>query len=103
MKMPTDLEQAFSQQITMELGSGNAYLQVAAYLTDQNFAGMSSWMRAQANEERSHADRFLDFVLDRGGKAIIGSVDAPKADFDSPLEAFETAVAQRGGGDFGDP
>lgn len=94
MKMPDGLEKAFNDQVTMELGSANAYLQMAAYLAHENLNGMSSWMRAQAAEERAHADRFLDFVLDRGGKATIGSVAAPKSDFSSPLEAFETALAQ---------
>jgi ferritin len=94
MKMPTDLESAFNDQITMELGSANAYLQMAAYLAHENFNGMSSWMRGQAAEERTHADRFLDFVLDRGGQATIGALESPKPNFTGPLEVFETALAQ---------
>lgn len=94
MKMPPDLVEAFNHQVTMELASANAYLQMAAFLSRENFEGMSKWMRAQAAEERLHADRFLDFVLDRGSVAMIGAVDAPKADFSGPLDAFETALAQ---------
>jgi ferritin len=94
MKMPAELEAAFNTQVTMELGSANAYLQMAAYFSHQNLHGMSSWMRTQAAEERTHADRFLDFVLDRGGRAIIGEIGAPKSDFKDALEAFEASLAQ---------
>ncbi len=94
MKMPEALEEAFNRQVTMELASATAYLQMAAYFSGENLVGMSSWMRAQAEEERSHADRFLDFVLDRGGKARIGDVPAPRFDFDSPETVFAAALDQ---------
>jgi ferritin len=94
MKLPAELEKAFNDQVGMELASANAYLQMAAFFSAQNLQGMSSWMRQQAAEERTHADRFLDFILDRGGVATIGAVDAPRAEFSSPVEVFETALAQ---------
>jgi len=94
MKMPEELESAFNSQVTMELASATSYLQMSAYFSHQNLDGMSSWMREQAGEERSHADRFLDFILDRGGKAVIGDVPAPQADFAGPEEVFAAALAQ---------
>jgi ferritin len=95
MKMPEELEKAFNDQVTMELASANAYLQMASYFSQENFDGMSRWMRSQASEERAHADLFLDFILDRGGIVTIGDVAAPKSDFTSALDVFETALAQQ--------
>ncbi len=92
--MPERLETAFNDQVTMELGSAAAYLQTSAYFSHENLSGMSRWMRAQAEEERAHADRFLDFILDRGGNARIGEIPAPRAVFDGPLSAFEAALSQ---------
>lgn len=94
MKMPEELEKAFNDQVTMELTSANAYLQMSAYFSQENFDGMSRWMRGQASEERAHADLFLDFILDRGGVVTIGDVAAPRSDFTSALDVFETALAQ---------
>ena len=94
MKMPEELERAFNDQVTMELESANAYLQMASWFSYENFEGMASWMRAQTEEERSHAELFLDFVLDRGGRVVLGAVDAPAFEFTSPLEVFETALSQ---------
>lgn len=94
MKMPDGLAKAFNDQITMELGSSVAYLQMAAHFAGENLTGMSSWMKAQAAEEEKHAHLFLDFVLDRGNPVHIGSIDAPKSDFESVQQVFETALAQ---------
>jgi ferritin len=92
--MSPALEEAFNQQITVELESSIAYLQMAAYLDGRGLTGMAGWMRAQSAEERDHALRFFDFVLDRGNQVAIGAVEGPKTGFDSPQDVFETALAQ---------
>ena len=38
----------------------------------------SRWMRMQADEEREHAIKFYDFILERGGKVQLKAIDAPK-------------------------
>ena len=95
MKLNEEMEKALNAQVTMELASAASYLQMAAYFSHQNLDGMSRWMRAQAEEERSHADRFLDFILDRGGKAVIGEVEAPRGEFSGAEEVFATAFGLR--------
>lgn len=94
MKMQEDLEAAFNRQVSMELGSSLAYLQMATYFAEQNLSGMSQWMRGQAEEERDHAHRFLDFVLDRGNSVRIGDLAAPEANFSGPEQVFATALEQ---------
>jgi ferritin len=49
-------------------------------------------MRAQAEEERTHALKFFDFVLDRGNEVTLGTIDAPGGAPKSALEAFEIAL-----------
>jgi len=94
MEMSTDLEALFNKQITMELGSSNSYLQMSAYLESESLTGMAGWMRIQAEEERQHALRFFQFVLDRGNSVAISALEAPEADFDGPVSVFNAALAQ---------
>lgn len=94
MKMPDVLAKAFNEQITMELGSSLAYLQMVAHLESKNLTGMAAWMRLQSEEERQHALRFLQFVLDRGNPVTLGSIDAPQSDFDSVESVFAASLAQ---------
>jgi ferritin len=94
MKMTPVLADAFNRQITLELESSLAYLQMAAYFDGRSLKGMSSWMRVQSDEERAHALKFFDYVLSRGNEVSLGSNEAPTANFDSPAGVFELALAQ---------
>ncbi|MFP3915678.1 MAG: ferritin [Actinomycetota bacterium] len=94
MQMPEDLEKAFNSQVTMELASSVAYLQMSTYFSEQNLTGMSRWMLSQSAEEREHAFRFLDFVLERGNSVSIADIAAPRADFSGPEDVFATALQQ---------
>lgn len=94
MKMSDRLTEAFNQQITMELASSIAYLQMSAFFDAQNLSGMASWMRRQSDEEREHALRFFEFVVNRGNKVSLGSLDAPQVDFESVEQVFEMSLRQ---------
>jgi ferritin len=94
MKMSQQLEDAFNAQITLELESSIAYLQMAAFLDGQNLSGMSGWMRAQSAEETAHAHRFFDFVLDRGNQVRIGATAAPLSEFTMAADAFTASLEQ---------
>lgn len=81
-----------NEQIKNEFHASHQYLSMAAYFESANLPGSASWMRSQSQEETEHAMRFYDFILDRGGKVVLGALDAPTVDFDSPLEVFEEAL-----------
>lgn len=95
--MSDELANAFNDQITMELASSVAYLQMSAHFEAENLTGMASWMRMQSEEEKEHAHRFLEFVLDRGNPVSLGSIEAPQSTFDSAEQLFETALRQEQG------
>ena len=94
MKLPDELAKAFNDQITMEVGSSIAYLQMSAHLENVNLVGMAAWMRMQSEEEKDHAHRFMKFVLDRGNTVELSAIEALKSDFDSVETVFATSLAQ---------
>jgi ferritin len=94
VKMTDDLASAFNDQVTMELASSVAYLQMSAHFEAENLTGMAAWMRMQSEEEKEHAHRFLEFVLDRGNLVSLGSIDAPRPTFDSVEQVFAAALQQ---------
>jgi len=91
--MSDRLAKAYNDQITLEFSSSHAYLQLAAYFADRSLSGFEAWMRGQAAEERDHALKFFDFVLDRGNGVELGAIDAPGAPPATALEAFEIALS----------
>lgn len=93
MAMHQALSGAFNDQVTSELAASITYLQMAAWFDSEELPGMAHWMYQQAAEETGHARRFIDFVVDRGAKVVVGDIPAPTNDFSGPVAAFEAALA----------
>ena len=89
--IPKKMEEAFSEQVKFELESAYIYLSMAAYFDAEGFAGMGTWMRAQVQEEVTHAMRFYKHIVERGGQVKMHPLAAPSQDWKSPLAAFEAA------------
>jgi len=87
------MNKALNDQINAELYSAYLYMSMNAYFKSINLDGFAAWMHAQALEESQHAQKFYDFVNQRGGRVILGAIDAPPKDWDSPLAVFEDTLA----------
>ena len=85
------LREAMNEQIKNELESAYIYLSMCAYFHDQGFDGMAGWMRSQALEEMTHAQKFFDYLVERGGKVVLLPLNIAKTEWASPLEAFQDA------------
>jgi ferritin len=83
------VEEFLNRQIEREEYSGNLYLSMAVWAETSGYAGIAEWLYAQADEERQHMLKFIKYVNDRGGKAIIGAVKEPPSDFGDIQKAFE--------------
>ena len=87
------MQDAINDQINKELYSSYLYLSMAAYFENKNLAGFAHWMRIQEGEEREHAMKFYDFMLDRGATVLLAAIAAPESDWKSALDLFKQ-VAQ---------
>lgn len=87
------VEEAINKQIMNEFYSAYLYLSMAAYCETINLGGFASWMRSQYEEERGHALRLFDFLLDRDGKVKLQAIDQPPSEFDSPRKIFEEVLS----------
>ncbi|MFT3892135.1 MAG: ferritin [Anaerolineales bacterium] len=87
------MQDAINEQINKELFSSYLYLSMAAYFEAKNLSGFGNWMRVQAEEEREHAMKFYNFILETGGKVTLKGIDAPKTEWNSNLEVAEEVAA----------
>jgi ferritin len=90
--MNKKIEDAFNEQINAELFSAYLYLSMAAHFESVGLKGFASWMRVQVQEEQSHADKFFDFINDRGGRVVLKAIEGPKTHWDAPLNVFEETL-----------
>lgn len=94
MNLSKELHEALNAQIGVEFQASYSYLAMSAYFEANAWDGFASWMSLQSDEERDHAMRFYNYLLDRGASIALPPIKAPKTDFTSPLEVFETSLAQ---------
>lgn len=87
------MQDAINEQINKELYSSYLYLSMAAYYESKNLQGFAKWMRMQEAEERVHAMKFYDFLVDRGGQVLLKPIAAPENDWKSSLELFRQVAA----------
>ncbi len=92
MKISKKMQDAFNAQITAELYSSNLYLEMAFWFRKEGWKGFAAWMFDHSNEEKEHALKMANFVLDRGGEAEVSAIDAPAKEFTDPKNIFECTL-----------
>ena len=86
------MQKALNDQLNAELYSAYLYLSMAGYFETIDLKGFAQWMYTQTQEEQFHAMKLHNYVLERGGKVTLGAIDAPSAEWDSPLAVFEATL-----------
>ena len=87
-----ELQQKINEQINLEFVSAYLYLGLAAACEELNYRGAARWMRLQAEEEKGHAMRLFDYLIDRAAKVTLMDVPAPKVEPKSLLEVFQLSL-----------
>lgn len=95
MKMDKKLEQMLNDQMNHERFNETIYLAGAAYFDSLDLEGISSYLKIHAAEEKTHFERFYDYINDNGGTCVITGIEDPGdvAKFKSTVDFFEKAVA----------
>ncbi|MBN2378838.1 ferritin [candidate division WOR-3 bacterium] len=81
----------FNKQLNAELYAAYLYFAIGAWFEGKNLEGFAAWMKSQAFEEMSHAMRFYNHILERGGEVELFEVKKPEGSWSTPVEAFQAA------------
>lgn len=92
MLISEKMNAALNEQVGHEFGASLQYVAIAAYFDSDNLPELAAHFYRQADEERDHAMRLVNFVVDAGGKVAIPAVPAPKSGFASAEEAVKLSV-----------
>jgi ferritin len=87
------LAEKINLQINREIYSAYLYLSMASFLDMISLKGASHWMRAQYNEEMSHAFKMYDYLYTRGARVTMLPIEAPPSQWPTPLAVFEATLA----------
>lgn len=84
------MQDALNRQVAMEAASSQAYLAMASWAEIQpGLDGVTNFFYQQSDEERVHMLKLIRYINERGGFAIVPSLDQPNITFQSLQRVFE--------------
>ena len=86
------LQDTLNEQMKNEFFSAYLYMAIAGYFQSEDLPGVASWMRVQALEEMTHGEKFYNFIADAAGRTDFRGFEAPKNNYESPLDAFRYSL-----------
>jgi ferritin len=81
-----------NKQVEKEGYSSNLYLAMASWAENEGYKGIAEWLYAQAEEERMHMLKFIAFINERDGKAIIPAFEKPVVKSKTIKDLFEAVL-----------
>jgi ferritin len=97
MLISQKLNDALNKQIGTEFYADLQYLAMAVYFEERGLSNLGAFFRTQANEERNHGLKILNYILEAGGKAVVPAVEQPKSSFASAEELARSFLDQEKG------
>jgi ferritin len=86
------VEDLCNRQIEREGFSSNLYLAMASWAENNGLPGIAAWLYAQAEEERIHFLKFIKYINERGGTAVIPAFKKPAGTFKNVTELFKEVL-----------
>jgi ferritin len=86
------LEKAINDQIKLEEESSRIYMAMASWCEVKGLPGAARFLYQHSDEERQHQLKFVHFLNDRGGHAVLHAIDQPSAEWNSIEELFDQVL-----------
>lgn len=86
------MEEALNEQINAELWSAYLYLSMGMQFENAGLSGVANWFKVQFQEEQAHAEIFMNYINQRGGRVLLKPIAAVDTDWATPLDAFKATL-----------
>jgi len=85
---------ALNDQIAKEFAAAHQYVAIGAYYAGETYPRLSAFFYAQAEEEREHAMKMVNYLLDQNAQPELAEIAAPLATFPDHVSPIRHALAQ---------
>ena len=86
------VEDICNRQVEREGYSTSLYLAMASWAETTGLSGVAGWMYNQSDEERVHMLKFIKYINERGGKALMPALKKPPSDYKSVDDVFKEVL-----------
>ena len=92
MLISKEMNGALNEQIGHEFAAMLQYVAIATYFDGEGLPRLAQHFYRQAEEEKTHAMRFVHYVVEAGGEVGIPAIPAVKSGFRSAEEAVKLSL-----------
>ena len=92
MLMSQKMNDALNTQIGNEFGASLQYVSIGCHFGAESLPELSAHFLHQAEEEKMHAMKLAQYIVDAGGRVAIPPVPGPKATFKTAEEAVQLSL-----------
>src|SRR3954452_5370461 len=85
---------ALNAQVAREFAAAHQYTAIAAYYAGETYPQLASFFYKQADEEREHALKMVNYLLDTNSPVNMTGVDAPQTQFADHIAPIRLALEQ---------
>ncbi len=93
MNLSPKMISGINEQIGHEFQAKLQYLSIAAYFDAEDLPQLAQFFYRQADEEDTHAMKFVHYLVDADCQVKIPAIDQPKFDFQAAAETADLALA----------
>lgn len=86
------IESGLNKQIKIEAESSQIYLAMASWAETEGLGGAAQFLYKHSDEERMHMLKLVQYVNERGGKALIPQLAQPEKAYSSLPDLFKTLL-----------
>jgi ferritin len=86
------IEDICNRQVEREGYSSNLYIAMASWAETNGYSGVAAWLYSQSDEERLHMLKFIKYINERGGKAVMPALKKPETEYKSVEEVFREVL-----------
>lgn len=77
-KITPEFNEALNKQIKLEMDSSYIYLAYSYWFEEHELLNLANFFKTHADEERAHAMKFVDFIVEAGGSVKFLAIAEPK-------------------------
>jgi ferritin len=81
-------------QVGREFAAAHQYTAIATHYDGQTYPRLARFFYKQADEERDHAMRMINYLIDAGSQPQLGEIAAPRVAFDDLIAPIRLALDQ---------
>lgn len=86
--------EALNEQVAHEFAASQQYVAVAVHYDTQTLPRLAAFFYAQAVEERGHAMKMIQYLMDQDAEVVVPAVAGPRNGFADLVEPIQVALDQ---------